>query len=233
MLKTTYVTASGTAIVLDTLATGAGNRGHALGRDAPHLLLREVTCTEGHVELHVEYVPRPEYGLVAPLFDPVDGGLLATGGGDTLILSRPIPMTVESSCASARLSLCQGDSVGLALSPQTRRMRGRPGSGRRSRSRPGWPRPGRWIGTRSGRRSCATAGASGWSAFTQSLGSDDLDASNLVLSIIGFLPADDPRVLATIEATEERLTGARGLVYRYRAPDGLEGREGSFLLVLF
>ena len=44
----------------------------------------------------------------------------------------------------------------------------------------------------------------GWSdrvnAFTQSFGSDDLDASNLMLPLVGFLPADDPRVLSTIDA---------------------------------
>ena len=77
----------------------------------------------------------------------------------------------------------------------------------------------------------------GWSdrvdAFTQSFGSDDLDASNLMLPLVGFLPADDPRVLATIDATEERLTDARGLVYRYRAHDGLDGEEGAFLLCTF
>jgi len=77
----------------------------------------------------------------------------------------------------------------------------------------------------------------GWSdtasAFTQSFGSDDLDASNLMLPLVGFLPADEPRVLATIKATEERLTDARGLVYRYRAQDGLEGEEGTFLLCTF
>src|SRR6476660_3410364 len=38
VLETTHVTATGTAVVLDALATGGGNRGHALGRDAPHLL---------------------------------------------------------------------------------------------------------------------------------------------------------------------------------------------------
>jgi GH15 family glucan-1,4-alpha-glucosidase len=77
----------------------------------------------------------------------------------------------------------------------------------------------------------------GWSdtanAFTQSFGSDDLDASNLMLPLVGFLPADDPRVLSTIAATEERLTDAHGLVYRYRAHDGLEGDEGVFLLCTF
>ncbi len=77
----------------------------------------------------------------------------------------------------------------------------------------------------------------GWSeaagAFTQSFGSDDLDASNLVMALVGFLPPDDPRLLATIDATEERLTDARGLVYRYRSADGLEGEEGTFLLCTF
>jgi GH15 family glucan-1,4-alpha-glucosidase len=40
-------------------------------------------------------------------------------------------------------------------------------------------------------------------------------------------------VLATINATEERLTDERGLVYRYRSHDGLEGEEGTFLLCTF
>jgi GH15 family glucan-1,4-alpha-glucosidase len=77
----------------------------------------------------------------------------------------------------------------------------------------------------------------GWSdranAFTQSFGSDDLDASNLMLPLVGFLPPDDARVLATIEATEDRLTDERGLVFRYRSHDGLEGDEGTFLLCTF
>jgi GH15 family glucan-1,4-alpha-glucosidase len=40
-------------------------------------------------------------------------------------------------------------------------------------------------------------------------------------------------VLATINATEERLTDKRGLVYRYRSHDGLEGEEGTFLMCTF
>jgi GH15 family glucan-1,4-alpha-glucosidase len=77
----------------------------------------------------------------------------------------------------------------------------------------------------------------GWSdrlnAFTQSFGSEDLDASNLMLPLVGFLPPDDPRVLATIAATEQHLTDERGLVYRYRSNDGLDGSEGTFLLCTF
>jgi GH15 family glucan-1,4-alpha-glucosidase len=77
----------------------------------------------------------------------------------------------------------------------------------------------------------------GWNeragAFTQCFGSDDLDASSLMLAISGFLPADDPRMKATIEATAQRLTDERGLVYRYLAHDGLPGEEGTFLLCTF
>jgi GH15 family glucan-1,4-alpha-glucosidase len=80
----------------------------------------------------------------------------------------------------------------------------------------------------------------GWNeeagAFTQFFGSTALDASNLMLPIVGFLPADDPRMLATIDAVAERLTDDRGLVYRYRTEggvDGLAGEEGTFLLCTF
>jgi GH15 family glucan-1,4-alpha-glucosidase len=85
-----------------------------------------------------------------------------------------------------------------------------------------------------------TVVSKGWSdkagAFTQYFGSDDLDASNLMMPIVGFLPAADPRMLATIEATEARLTDPRGLVYRYDTGggvDGLEGTEGTFVLCTF
>jgi GH15 family glucan-1,4-alpha-glucosidase len=77
----------------------------------------------------------------------------------------------------------------------------------------------------------------GWSdragAFTQAFGSDDLDASALMMVVTGFLPGTDPRMKATIDAIAERLTDERGLVFRYRAADGLEGEEGTFLLCTF
>jgi GH15 family glucan-1,4-alpha-glucosidase len=77
----------------------------------------------------------------------------------------------------------------------------------------------------------------GWNeragAFTQAFGSEDLDASSLMLAITGFLPGDDLRMKATIDATAQRLTDQRGLVYRYLAGDGLAGAEGTFLLCTF
>ena len=64
--------------------------------------------------------------------------------------------------------------------------------------------------------------------FTQSFGSTALDAAALQVPLVGFLPADDPRVLATIDAIDDEL-GDGGHIYRYLADDGLEGEEGSFV----
>ncbi|MDD3216574.1 MAG: glycoside hydrolase family 15 protein [Methanoculleus sp.] len=69
-------------------------------------------------------------------------------------------------------------------------------------------------------------------AFVQSYGSKDLDAANLRIPLLEFLPFDDDRVEGTIDATIEGLT-ENGLVYRYRADDGLPGREGAFGLCTF
>jgi GH15 family glucan-1,4-alpha-glucosidase len=75
----------------------------------------------------------------------------------------------------------------------------------------------------------------GWSkrkrSFTQSLGSEELDASSLLMPLVGFLPATDPRVVSTVEAIRRELV-VDGLVRRYRpeaAEDGLPGGEGVFL----
>ncbi|MGH9016679.1 MAG: glycoside hydrolase family 15 protein [Acidimicrobiales bacterium] len=74
-------------------------------------------------------------------------------------------------------------------------------------------------------------------AFTQYYGSDALDASLLMIPLVDFLPATDPRVRSTIEAIESDLT-EDGFVLRYRATeahsvDGLEGHEGAFLACSF
>ncbi len=70
-------------------------------------------------------------------------------------------------------------------------------------------------------------------AFTQAFGSPVMDASALRVALVGFLPGDDPRVLATIDAVRDRLTDDQGFVHRYEGDDGLEGEEGSFLLCTF
>jgi alpha,alpha-trehalase len=484
VLATTFRTPTGTVVITDALAMGDGNRGHELGRGAPHLLLRRATCTEGEVELSLEYVPRPEYGLVHPLLDQVEGGVRAFGGADVLVLSSPLAPTIDQLEVSGQLQLHRGESAGFALHHRKRAETGSVrvwsqseiearledtvsaweswsdlhqayvgpwrdlvhhsgrvlqslsfaptgaicaaattslpevvGGSRNWDYRYAWVRdasftiqalwvaacpdeaneffdymtsaaagsldrggdlqimfgiggerdlsertlphlegwrhsapvrvgngawsqrqldvygellgavyrlsdhlfddasrrvgpeadPEKWgappelapatrrffvqLADTAARRwqekdqgiweirgeprdflysklMCwvaldrAVALADrlqvpdraeawkqtqaqiadailtrGWSdragAFTQSFGSDELDASNLMLPLVGFLPADDPRVLATIKATEDHLTDDRGLVYRYRSHDGLEGEEGTFLLCTF
>ncbi len=71
--------------------------------------------------------------------------------------------------------------------------------------------------------------------FVQYYGSDDLDASLLMLPLVGFLPATDPRMLGTVAAIEKHLV-TNGLVDRYvthEDVDGLPSGEGSFLLCSF
>lgn len=69
-------------------------------------------------------------------------------------------------------------------------------------------------------------------AFRQSYERNELDASNLLLPLLEFLPFDDPRVQSDIDATIEGLT-ENGLVHRYLAPDGIAGGEGAFGLCNF
>ncbi len=72
-------------------------------------------------------------------------------------------------------------------------------------------------------------------AFVQYYGADELDASLLLLPLVGFLPADDPRMRGTIEAIGRELM-VEGLVQRYRTEagaDGLPPGEGLFLACSF
>jgi len=463
VLETTFRTSTGTVTLTDALATGAGNRGHALGDGAPHLLIRSLAATDGEVEVEVVYRPRPEYGLLSPLLSWAPGGITARGGAERLALSSPVRLVVEDSTARARVTLRAGDEVVLALHRSTfdeppartwsqdelaerlqdtvtawqswsdlhqgydgpwrdevrhsgRVLQGltfRPsgavvaaattslpevvGGARNWDYRYSWARDASltmealwvaacpdeassfftfmttaaaasvgpttplqimfgvggehdltertlphlagWRGSRPVRvgngawtqqqidvygellsaahrleariteidddvrgflvaladsaahrwrepdqgiwevrgepqhflfskvmcwvaldravrladRLDAADRVAGWvatrdeihrtvlrdgwdaraGAFTQSIGSGTLDASNLMMPIVGFLPADDPRMLATIDAIATRLADARGLVRRYSAPDGLDGTEGAFLLCTF
>src|SRR5690606_41631681 len=67
--------------------------------------------------------------------------------------------------------------------------------------------------------------------FTQRYGSPEVDASLLMIPLVGFVPADDPRMLATIKVIEQDLC-EDGLVRRYRTGDQAN-EEGLFLICCF
>jgi GH15 family glucan-1,4-alpha-glucosidase len=72
-------------------------------------------------------------------------------------------------------------------------------------------------------------------SFVQYYGGDLLDASLLLMPLVGFLPADDPRITATVDAIGRELM-VDGLIQRYRTHEGVDGLppgEGMFLACSF
>jgi GH15 family glucan-1,4-alpha-glucosidase len=69
-------------------------------------------------------------------------------------------------------------------------------------------------------------------SFVMSYEDHDLDAACLVLALNGFISAKDRRMVGTIDAIAKRL-GKGALLYRYRVDDGLNGKEGAFILCSF
>ncbi len=72
----------------------------------------------------------------------------------------------------------------------------------------------------------------GGGAFRQAFSEPHLDAANLLIPLVGFLPADDPRVQRTIDRTLRELT-ENGIVYRYHSDDGLPAGEGAWGFATF
>jgi len=76
----------------------------------------------------------------------------------------------------------------------------------------------------------------GWSekkkAFTMVFGGEDLDAANLLMPLVGFLPARDSKMTATIQRIRQELS-KDDLVYRYIVDDGQLGKEGAFTVCSF
>ena len=82
---------------------------------------------------------------------------------------------------------------------------------------------------------CERAFNADTNAFGQSYGAREMDASLLLLPLVGFLPADDPRIRGTVAAVEKHLL-KDGFVARYDTAstvDGLPGDEGAFLACSF
>ncbi|MFL5861285.1 MAG: trehalase-like domain-containing protein, partial [Solirubrobacteraceae bacterium] len=115
VIETTFITESGSIKLTDAMAFAEGQRHHELGLAAPHMLLRLVQGLSGEVELELELAPRPEYGLVKPLFRETQTGGRTFGGPNQLVISAGVPTAVEDSTMRATFSVGAGEQVGFAL----------------------------------------------------------------------------------------------------------------------
>jgi GH15 family glucan-1,4-alpha-glucosidase len=115
VLDTTWSRPDGELVVTDAMALGGRERGHDLGRSAPGVLLRRARCTSGSVSVAVEFVPRPEFGLIHPRLSVAPGMVVADGGAQVLVLSTDAPLSVSGSRAVGLLVLVAGQEATFAL----------------------------------------------------------------------------------------------------------------------
>src|ERR671925_1488392 len=122
VIETTFTTDSGTVRLRDAMAFADGQRGHDLGYDAPHEVLRGIEGVAGEVELVMELAPRPEYGLIMPLIRLQDGGARTFGSGRVSVRSA-VPLEVEDATMRAAFTVQAGEQLGFSLrwaSPEDR-----------------------------------------------------------------------------------------------------------------
>jgi GH15 family glucan-1,4-alpha-glucosidase len=115
VLETTFTTDSGTVKVTDAMAFAEGQRGHELGLSAPHELLRLVEGVAGTVELELELAPRPEYGLVRPLFRRTPDGGRTFGGPNRIAVTAGVPVEISDATMRASFTVVEGQQIGFAL----------------------------------------------------------------------------------------------------------------------
>src|SRR5215210_2460399 len=108
VIETTFTTAAGVVRLRDAMAFAPGQRGHDLGYDAPHEVLRSVEGVSGSVELLMELVPRPEYGLVRPLVRVVEGGAKTFGGPNRIEVAAAVPLELRDAGLHAAFAVREG-----------------------------------------------------------------------------------------------------------------------------
>jgi len=115
VLETTFATDEGAVRLTDALVFAEGQRGHELGRDAPRELTRLVEGVSGRLELAMELVPRPEYGLVQPLFRRTEYGGRTFGGPNQIAVCAGTEVDIEDSALRATFELAEGERAGFAM----------------------------------------------------------------------------------------------------------------------
>src|SRR5215211_6748985 len=110
VIETTFTTDTGTVRLRDAMAFAEGQRGHDLGYDAPHEVLRALEGVSGEVELVMELAPRPEYGLIVPLIRLDDGGARTFGSGRVSVRSA-VPLDVADATMRSVFTVRPGEQL--------------------------------------------------------------------------------------------------------------------------
>jgi len=115
VVETTFVSETGTVRLLDAMSFALGQRGHELGFDAPHELVRGVEGVSGEVRLLMELAPRPQFGLIRPLVRLQDGGARTFGAGRLGVSSSATLELDDESVMRASFSVAPGERLGFAV----------------------------------------------------------------------------------------------------------------------
>jgi GH15 family glucan-1,4-alpha-glucosidase len=115
VLETTFRAAGGTLRLHDALALAPGARGHELGHEAPHALVRVAEVLAGEVEVDVELRPRLDFGLVRPELVATAEGLRTRGGPGALALRTDAELHVARHEARGRVTLRAGERLAFVL----------------------------------------------------------------------------------------------------------------------
>lgn len=113
VLRTEHHTSGGSVAVTDALATEPGARGHTIGRNSPAVLLRVVHGLRGTVRMRLDFVPRPEYGLLVPYLHGAGRRVVAAAGPATLTLRGPVELVVGDGAAHAEFDVHAGQTLGF------------------------------------------------------------------------------------------------------------------------
>lgn len=117
VLCTRFDTADGAVEVRDALAFAPGVRRHDIGKDSPHVFIRQVKGIRGRVSMRMEAAPRFEYGLTTPrLHELDDRGIRATAGPVTIEFRGDVPLTPYEGTIESTFTVSEGDTVCFSLS---------------------------------------------------------------------------------------------------------------------
>ena len=108
-------TGGGTLRLTDALAFAPGARGHEIGHEVPHALVRLAEVLDGEVEIDVEFVPRLEYGLAVPRVVAEAGGLATLGGPERLFLRGDRDLRPDGRSARGRFAMSAGERAGWVV----------------------------------------------------------------------------------------------------------------------